>query len=218
MAFRFRHHLTQLTCNLQSLASSRWPLLDASQPSYQRKPRHWPGLNVTSAEIFIPKCFWFLIFVAYRDAPEKILLTEASPCKPWKALWMLSCCSPSNQYYLYLWAFLDSSDVWALSGGSQGLLGPFWWARLNYVTILYLELFGNSPRYPKFGEQKRGKWDSFEGGRSQKPWKCADQNPTCPLILVPHSFEPITERMSALKIADFGVLSAMKYLLLVWAH
>ena len=32
------------------------------------------------------------------------------------------------------------------------------------------------------------------------------------LILVPHSFEPITTRMSALKIADPEVLSAMKYL------
>ena len=201
--------------------------------------------------------FWFLLHIAMlrrKFSWRRLLLANlvdrrnlASRCASlvstnWKALWMLSCCSPSNQYYLYLWAFLDSSDVWALSGGSQGLLGPFWWARLNYVTILYLELFGNSPRYPKFGEQKRGKWDSFEGGRSQKPWKCADQNPTCPLILVPHSFEPITERMSALKIADwlidyvihgssspqdcyaglkiadFGVLSAMKYLLLVWAH
>ena len=177
--------------------------------------------------------FWFLLHIAMlrrKFSWRRLLLANlvdrrnlASRCASlvstnWKALWMLSCCSPSNQYYLYLWAFLDSSDVWALSGGSQGLLGPFWWARLNYVTILYLELFGNSPRYPKFGEQKRGKWDSFEGGRSQKPWKCADQNPTCPLILVPHSFEPITKRMSALKIADFGVLSAMKYLLLVWAH
>ena len=177
--------------------------------------------------------FWFLLHIAMlrrKFSWRRLLLANlvdrrnlASRCASlvstnWKALWMLSCCSPSNQYYLYLWAFLDSCDVWALTGSSQGLLSLFWWTRLNYLAILYLELFGNSPRYPKFGEQKRGKWDSFEGGRSQKPWKCADQNPTCPLILVPHSFEPITERMSALKIADFGVLSAMKYLLLVWAH
>jgi len=35
------------------------------------EPRHLPILNIISIEI--PwKCFWFLIFVAYRDAPEEI--------------------------------------------------------------------------------------------------------------------------------------------------
>jgi hypothetical protein len=36
---------------------------------------------VTSAEILYGN--FFGIFVAYRHAPEKILLAEASPCKPW---------------------------------------------------------------------------------------------------------------------------------------
>jgi hypothetical protein len=117
--------------------------------------------------------FWFLIFVSYRDAPEKIswgrLLANlvdrrnwASRCASlvstnWKALWMLPFYSPSNQYYLYLWAFLDSCDVWALPGSSQGLLSLFWWARLNYLAILYLELFGNLPTISQVWRAKERK-------------------------------------------------------------
>lgn len=86
-------------------------------------------------------------------------------------------------------------DVWALTRSSQGLLSCFWWGGI--------ELPCDSPPYdihPKLERNER-KWDSFVGGRSQTPWKCADQKPKYPLILVPHSFKPITTRMSALKIA-----------------
>jgi hypothetical protein len=40
-----------------------------------------PGLNVTSAELLYRNV---LIFVAYRDAPEKILLTEFTPYRQTK--------------------------------------------------------------------------------------------------------------------------------------
>ena len=77
--------------------------------------------------------FWFLLHIAMlrrKFSWRRLLLANlvdrrnlASRCASlvstnWKALWMLSCCSPSNQYYLYLWAFLDSCDVWALTGSS----------------------------------------------------------------------------------------------------
>ena len=116
--------------------------------------------------------FWFLLHIAMlrrKFSWRRLLLANlvdrrnlASRCASlvstnWKALWMLSCCSPSNQYYLYLWAFLDSCDVWALTGSSQGLLSLFWWTRLNYLAILYLELFGNLPTISQVWRAKERK-------------------------------------------------------------
>jgi hypothetical protein len=86
-------------------------------------------------------------------------------------------------------------DVWALSRSSQGLLSRFWWGGI--------ELPRDSPPYDiQSWRETRGNENSFVGGRSQTPWKCVDQKPKYLLILVPHSFKPITTRMSALKIAD----------------
>jgi hypothetical protein len=54
---------------------------------------------------------------------------------------------------LFLEVFLVPKDCWAFFGG----------ARLNYLAILYLELFGNLPTMFELERDER-KWDS-EGGR-----------------------------------------------------